>query len=154
MKWQLGSTSVALSLLAAFGAGSADAGDSAAEQDIARWQGKWQAVSFLEDGKQKPADEVKQITLAVSGTNYHFQNGNANFREQGSYTFRAAKRPKEVDIRVGDGADKGKVYLAIYRISGDRLTICLRADNRSRPAEFTGQAGSGQVLEEWQRKEP
>lgn len=153
MKWQLCVAS-AVCFLAATRLFAADAPDEAARQDIAAWQGTWQAVSFLEDGKQKPAEELKKIKLTVKGTDYHFQNGNVNFSEHGSYTFRATKTPKELDILVGDGADKGKVYLVIYKVAGDQLTICLRADNKSRPREFTGKAGSGCVLEEWKRVEP
>lgn len=144
----------ALCLLATAHAVAVAAHDKDARQDIAAWQGTWQAVSFLEDGKQKPAEELKKITLTVKETDYHFQNGNVNFSEHGSYTFRPSKNPQELDILVGDGADKGKVYLVIYKVVGDRLTICLQADNKARPREFTGQAGSGCVLEEWQRVKP
>lgn len=154
MKWQWFVASWAVCLLAGILAIANDPTDEADKKDIAAWQGTWQAVSFLEDGKQKPAEELKKITLAVKGTDYHFQNGNVNFSEHGSYTFRAARNPKELDILVGDGADKGKIYLVIYKVDGDRLTICLRADNKSRPREFTGKAGSGCVLEEWKRVEP
>lgn len=151
MKCPLFLASVTIGLLAA---SSATAADEAARQDIAAWQGTWQAVLFLEDGKQKPAEDLKKITLTVKGTDYHFQNGNVNFSEHGSYTFRATKNPKELDILVGDGADKGKVYLAIYTVDADRMTICLRLDNQSRPREFIGKSGSGCVLEEWKRIQP
>jgi uncharacterized protein (TIGR03067 family) len=144
----------AFCVLAVAHATAAAAGDEAARQNIAAWQGTWQAVSFLEDGKQKPAEELKKITLTVKGTDYHFQNGTVNFSEHGSYTFRAEKNPQELDILVGDGADKGKVYLVIYKVVGDRLTICLQADNKARPREFTGEAGSGCVLEVWERVKP
>ena len=128
---------------------AADSPDQAAKKDIEKWQGAWQAVSMENSGKHTPPDALEKIKLTVSGTDYHFQNG--AFNEHGSYTFRAAKNPKELDISVGDGADKGKVYLVIYKIEGDELTVCLESANKNRPKEFTGKAGSGCTLEVWKR---
>ncbi len=126
--------------------------DKVNERDIEKWQGAWTAVSFETDGKPTPADDLQKIKLTVNGTDYHFQNG--AFSEHGNYRFAAGKNPKELDIVVGDGADKGKIYRVIYQIEGDRLTICLEKDNQHRPLEFTGKAGSGCVLETWQRARP
>jgi len=138
--------------LAALWSLAADASDEAAKRDIEKWQGAWQAVSMENDGKPMAADQLKKIELNVKGTDYHFRNG--SFNEHGSYKFYAAKNPKELDIVAGDGADKGKVYLVIYKVEGDKLTICLDAANNTRPKKFTGQAGSGCVLEVWQRLKP
>jgi len=131
-----------------FFANSANAEDTT-KTDVAAWQGKWQAISMETDGKQSPADDLKKISLSVQGTDYTFRNG--DFQEHGTYRFLPNTDPRQLDIVVGDGADKGKVYLVIYRVEGDRLTICLRSDNKQRPTQFTGKAGSGQVLEVWQR---
>src|SRR3954470_24106307 len=128
----------------------ADVKEDANRADIAKWQGEWRAVSMLKDGKPATDEELKKIKLTVDGTNYHFQNG--AFSEHGAYRFNAAVGPKQLDIVVGDGKDKGKVYQTIYKISGDKLTLCLEAANEKRPTEFTGRAGSGCVLEIWRRK--
>jgi uncharacterized protein (TIGR03067 family) len=141
---------LAVALVAAWAA-SATA-DDPAEAEARKWQGTWKAVSFEHDGKQTPPEKLKPIQLTVKGHEYHFQNG--DFSERGTYQFDPAANPKALDIVVGEGSDKGKVYLVIYKVEGDRLTICLQADNKHRPKEFTGKAGSGCVLEEWQRVEP
>jgi uncharacterized protein (TIGR03067 family) len=146
MQWHV---AIALSACCLLGA---DAPDEAARRDIEQWQGTWQAVSMESDGKSTPDDDLKKIKLTVTGTDYHFRNG--AFSEHGRYKFEAAKSPKQLDIVVGDGADKGKVYLVIYQIDAERLTICLEKANRNRPREFTGKAGSGCVLEVWRRVKP
>lgn len=146
MKWHAVIALTASCLLAA------DSSDEAARRDIEKWQGVWQAVSMENDGKPMPADQLKKIKLTVKGTDYHFQNG--SFHEHGSYKFHAAKNPKELDIVVGDGADKGKVYLVIYQVDDEQLTICLESGNKNRPRECTGKAGSGCVLEVWRRVKP
>lgn len=144
MNWHF--TLAAICLLAA------DAPDEVTRQDIEKWQGTWHAVSMETNGKASTDEQLKNIKLTVKGTNYHFQNG--AFSEHGSYQFHATKSPKEIDIVAGEGQDKGKVYLVIYQVDGDRLTLCLESANSKRPTEFTGKAGSGCVLEVWQRDKP
>lgn len=144
MKWHLALATICLL--------AADSTDDAARQDIEKWQGTWHAVSMESNGKASTDEQLKSIKLTVKGTNYHFQNG--NFSEHGSYEFYATKSPKELDIVVGDGKDKGKIYLVIYQVEGDRLTLCLESANSKRPTELTGKAGSGCVLEVWQREKP
>jgi uncharacterized protein (TIGR03067 family) len=138
-----------LAILALASCALADAKEDANREDIAKWQGEWRAVSMETDGKQSSEEQLKKLKLTVNGTAYHFQNG--SFSEHGAYRFNAATIPKQLDIVVGDGKDKGKVYQTIYKISGDELTICLEAANQKRPTEFTGRAGSGCVLEIWKR---
>lgn len=135
-----------LSLLAA------DAVSPAQQKEITKWQGTWKAVSMLHDGKASPKEKLEPIKLTVEGANYHFQNG--DFHERGTYTFYPDADPKALDIVVGDGASKGKVYLVIYKVDGDELTICLESANTKRPAEFSGKAGTGCVLEVWRRAKP
>ncbi len=103
------------------------------------------------DGERTPDEKLKAIKLTVEENNYHFQNG--DFHERGTYRFDPSQEPKALDIVVGDG-EQDKVYLVIYKVEGDKLTICLRSDNKTRPMEFTGKQGSGCVLEVWQREKP
>ncbi len=146
MKWHLAVALLAICLL------GADSADESAKKDVEKWQGTWRAVSMETNGKVAPEESLKRIKLTVTGSDYHFQNG--AFSEHGSYQFYATKNPKQLDIVVGDGADKGKVYLVIYQVEADRLTICLETANKNRPTEFSGKAGSGCVLEVWQREKP
>lgn len=120
--------------------------------EAAKWQGTWRAVSFLHDGKQTPSEKLKPIKLTVNGENYHFENG--DFQERGTYRFDPAQDPKALDIVVGEGPDKGKTYLVIYKVEDDELTICLHGDNKHRPEKFTGDEGTGCVLEVWHREKP
>ncbi len=148
MRWFL---SVAVLTLAAASSFAAEKSD-AVKETVAKWQGTWRAVKFEHDGKLTPPEKLKPIKLTVEGAKYHFQNG--DFSEHGTYAFHPDEDPPALDIVVGEGADKGKVYLVIYRVEGDELTICLEQENKHRPKEFTGKEGSGCVLETWQREKP
>ena len=146
MRWQVAVAFVAACLL------GADSPDEAAKKDIEKWQGAWRAVSMVKDGKSAPEGELTKIKLTVKGTDYHFQNG--SFSEHGSYRFNASANPKELDIVVGEGADKGKIYKVVYSIEGDQLVICVESANKNRPKELSSNAGSGNVLETWRRMKP
>jgi uncharacterized protein (TIGR03067 family) len=143
MKWLLPA------LMAVVLVASVQADEKAVKEEVAKWQGTWNAISMQHDGKLTPQEKLKPIKLTVEGASYHFQNG--DFNEHGTYKFHPDQDPKALDIVVGEGPDKGKAYLVIYKVEADRLTICLESDNKNRPKQFTGKAGTGCVLEEWQR---
>jgi uncharacterized protein (TIGR03067 family) len=127
----------------------ADAAEDAAKAEADKWQGTWRVVSMEHDGEKTPKEKLKPIKLTVQGNNYHFQNG--EFSERGSYKFDPSQEPKALNIVVDEGKDRGKIYLVIYQVEGDKLTICLHGENKFRPTEFSGRKGSGCVLEEWER---
>ena len=146
MKWHLTMVVSACALV------GADARDAANKKDVEKWKGTWQVVSLENDGKTAASDQVAKMKLTVKGTDYHFQNGDLS--EHGSYRFNAATDPKQLDIVVGDGPDKGKVYLVIYEVADDRLSICLESANKKRPTALAAPTGSGCVLEVWKRVKP
>jgi hypothetical protein len=48
---------------------------------------------------------------------------------------------------------KGRTWLGIYQLAGERLKICDNADDvsRARPTAFVTERGSGQVLVDFNR---
>jgi uncharacterized protein (TIGR03067 family) len=54
-----------------------------------------------------------------------------------------------MDLTVGDGPDKGrKLPVAIYKLEGEKLTICLDKEGTagSRPTEFKTADGDGLAI--------
>ncbi len=125
--------------------------DPRAQRYVQRWQGNWKLASKVVDGKPSPPDEIKNAQLTVKGEDYTFTDG--DFIEHGKYKFHdVSKDPREVDIIVGDGKDKGKVYLAVFSMDKDTtLRLCFETANKKRPKQMIALPGSGLTLEVWGR---
>ena len=71
--------------------------------------------------------------------------------DESTFRLDGSARPRAVDLRLTGGPDKGKSVLGIYKLEGDRLTICAGIGDK-RPREFTTKAGDLQVIVVYQRQ--
>ena len=63
--------------------------------------------------------------------------------------------PKRITLTVLKGPEKGKVYRGIYKLEGDRFTICRPMDAaQPRPDAFATTPESGLMLGVWKRVKP
>jgi uncharacterized protein (TIGR03067 family) len=94
------------------------------------------------DGKPAPPDATKGASLIFEGNRYALKGGQEEFR--GTFTLDPAMKPKAIDTTFveEDGKERGKA-LGIYKLEGNRLTICWRQGGRERPTEFRTDPGSG-----------
>jgi uncharacterized protein (TIGR03067 family) len=115
------------------------------KKDPGKLEGKWEPVSQTVDGKESDEDELKN-RFAV------FKGGKLAFLFKGKERGTAAvkldpgKSPKQIDITYEDGPAKGTTLKGIYKVEGDKLTICFGGFGKSRPAEFASKPGSGTIL--------
>jgi uncharacterized protein (TIGR03067 family) len=113
------------------------------------WQGTFEMVSMVNDGKVSSQAELKPYKLTVRGSKYHFQKGDYN--ERGSYKWDVKKEPMEVDIVVDDGPDKDKVWKAIYEANDQRIVLCIHNENKKRPTLIAATTGTGNTTEVWRK---
>jgi uncharacterized protein (TIGR03067 family) len=137
-----------LSLVLALGAGA----DDSLKKDLEQLQGTWTVVSMEMDGKFLSEERRKKTKVTVEGEKFTFDTGDDS--HEGLYKLNPHTNPKELDIVVTRGDEKGKTYLAIYKFEGGKMIQGMRLDNQSRPSEFTGKAGTGCALEIWERQKP
>ena len=66
-----------------------------------------------------------------------------------------SKKPKTLDMTITDGPQKGMTYHAIYKLEGDKLTICRHVEPcKDRPTELVTKPNSGLMIVVWKRAKP
>lgn len=138
-----------LSLVLFLGACSGGVVDTGYEADVDALQGTWHPVSMEQNGKPLPAEQIKQIKLTIKQLNFTFESGTDS--HSGQYFIDPGKSPKELNIVIHKGAEAGKIYLAIYKLESGKMIQCMEVSNKKHPTEFTGAAGSGNLLEVWEK---
>lgn len=110
-----------------------------------KFDGKWQILQQITDGKELSAEELKNRYLVFRGDKVTqlFQD-----KERGTAAAKidATKNPKHIEFHYLDGPAKGVVLKGIYQIDGKTLTICLSGIDRDRPTAFASQPDSGTIL--------
>jgi len=132
--------------------GADGAKEAAVQEDLKNFQGVWTVVSMEMNGKFMPDETRKKIKLTIQGEKFTFDN--AGDAHEGLYQIDPTKNPKQLDIVIIRGDEKGKVYLVSYTFEEGKMVQCMELSNEKRPREFTGKAGSGCALEIWQRQIP
>jgi uncharacterized protein (TIGR03067 family) len=133
-------------LLAAGPLARADDAKKDQEKELKDLEGTWKVVSREVDGKKASDEEVKKLTLSIGA------GGKAALMSEGTAVAKAdmtvypAKKPKEVDLLIPEGENKGQTARGIYELSGDTLKICYAPPGKERPAEFSSKPGSGNTF--------
>src|SRR5580704_2766839 len=105
--------------LSAFGGSRARADEKKdVEKELKKFQGTWTFESVEAGGKKLPADQFRGMTVTFEGDKYSVRAG-GNVVEAAALKLDPSKTPKALDSTVTEGPNKGRVYLAVYEISGD-----------------------------------
>ena len=126
--------------------------DDAGKKDLAALQGTWTLVAMEVDGKAVEADKLKSVTLTIKDTKYSLLAGKQLHEVE--ITLDASKKPKEIDMRFLDGANKDRVGRGIYQLEGKTLKICRGLDpQQERPKDFKTEGQINYFVMVWE-KEP
>ncbi len=110
-------------------------------------QGTWAAIALIENGREEPDNDVKEVKLTIEGDNYILWVDED--RTASASNIDQTQNPKEMDITFEEGPQKGRTLLAIYSLEGDVLRIC---GGDRRPAEFTSKPNSEVALMVFRRQ--
>jgi uncharacterized protein (TIGR03067 family) len=116
------------------------------KEEILKLQGTWKFISWETEGQDAPREAVEASVLIFDGEKYLQKIGD-DIVERGTQKLDPTQSPKTVDYQITEGEEQGKTQLGIYKLEGDRLTICVaRPGDKQRPKEFATKKGSGTTL--------
>jgi RNA polymerase sigma factor (sigma-70 family) len=119
--------------------------EAAKDQD--KIVGTWAYVSVETQG-EKVREDVKEARMTFAAAGKFTVKTNKGEKE-GTFKLGPAKKPKEITTTN----DQGKTHNGIYKLDGDRLTICIhQEDGADRPTEFKTRKGTKLVLVILQRE--
>ena len=118
--------------------------------DLDRLQGAWTSLSAVRNG-----EESKTLTLVIERDEVLYPDPSSVVNRPVLADRIAALRsttPRQIDIEVLSNPGEGKAsLLGIYKLEGDKLTICL---GQERPTKFESAKGSGNSLFVLRRQKP
>ncbi|MBP3958403.1 TIGR03067 domain-containing protein [Gemmata sp. G18] len=130
---------------------TASAADPAADEQK-RLQGEWRAVEVELQGKKLTKDdaEAKAMRIVIVADGLTFSSTAKAGRERKmTIKLDPSKAPKHLDLTSLDGQEKDTTAACIYKLDGDRLTICMPyfvPDPSVRPKEFKSGKDDGLML--------
>jgi uncharacterized protein (TIGR03067 family) len=96
--------------------------------------GKWQAVEAELAGRKMPDEATKGLQLTLDGDKYLVMTNEGE--DRGTVRYLPDETPSGMEITGTDGPNKGKTFLAIYKLEGDKLVVCYDLTGKALPKEF------------------
>jgi uncharacterized protein (TIGR03067 family) len=98
--------------------------DDVVGKELKALQGKWKTVAVEAGGKPLPKDGIPAFTFVVAaGGKATGQTPQGEFRF--TMTVDPGKDPKTIENLHESGEEKGKKQYGIYKLEGDKFTVCM-----------------------------
>ena len=124
--------------------------DDGVNDELKRHQGIWTATSSTFDGQRAPEAIARSIRRIVSDNHVVWERNGKRFAGT-KIELDSTRNPKSIDVIPDGGQNRGERVLGIYKLEGDRLTICMARAGQQRPGEFKADKGSGWTLQTFER---
>jgi uncharacterized protein (TIGR03067 family) len=123
--------------------------------DQALLEGTWTIQSLEINGNKVDVEEFKagkemEARLVIKGDEYLFYLGKG--KDAYAHKLNPSATPREIDLTLASGPQKGQTYRGIYRLEADTYTVCRNVEpGKDRPGEFATKPGSGLMIIVWKR---
>lgn len=108
------------------------------KKELKALQGKWKAVALEAGGMPLPKETVPDFMFTI-GADGKSTGTMAKSEYSATITVDPKKSPKTMDNAHESGAQKGKKQYGVYKLEGDKLTVCITAPGAAesdRPKSF------------------
>jgi uncharacterized protein (TIGR03067 family) len=128
-------------------------------KELKALEGTWKAVAMEAGGQPLPKESLPPFTFIV-GAGGKSVAKMAEGEEQATISVDPTKSPRTIDNLHESGATKGKTQYGIYKLEGDKWTVCMTRpgvspDDRPKTFDTTGTANVLFVFErQKQDKQP
>ena len=126
-------------------------GDEPANKELARLEGVWRFARVDVNGAEQPSSAFPANEMIVLKDGRYLVVQGARITH-GMVRLDPSTRPKRVDVKLTEGAAKGRSIGAIYDLSPDTYRVCGFLSGTQRPATFASAPGSGTILHVMKRE--
>jgi uncharacterized protein (TIGR03067 family) len=115
------------------------AADDDVKKELKALEGKWKMVAGEAGGNAFPKGEILDFTFTIGAEGK--STGKTPQEEfSATITVDPKKKPKTIDNLHETGSQKGKKQYGIYKLEGDKFTVCITGPGSAesdRPKDFT-----------------
>ena len=112
------------------------------DRDITLLQGTWEQVAHEANGTACIPDEFTDAVTNFHGNEYSVTRPDGTVLVRGTIRLDATTIPRQAVLVREAGLDKGRIFPAIYSLSGDNLVLAAANDDRAtRPTDFRTDIG-------------
>lgn len=126
------------------------------KKELKKLAGTWEVVSVESNGRKGAEGELTGLAYVFEADGKWKLQKDGENQAEGTYTIDPAKEPPTIDYKIVSSISeesKGKSSLGIYKLDGDKLTVCRTwPDNEQRPTEFVAGEESKCILTVFTRK--
>jgi uncharacterized protein (TIGR03067 family) len=115
--------------------------------DLTCLQGNWKIVELEGDGQRATDREMKHMRWSFKENQIQATNLGEDLETWATFTLDSSADPKQIDLTIQHGPDKGKILQGIFKLAKNRLTVCTgEIPAARRPTEFSTSEGSSRCL--------
>lgn len=120
--------------------------------DLDRVQGAWSITALEMDGQEMSLPVIGDARVVIE--NDRFKSSGMGMDYEGMVTLQDKQKPKAFDLTFTAGPQQGTRHPGIYKLIGDRWTLCFATRGSRRPKTFATKPDTGLVLETLARRAP